>query len=234
MRRRHRRDPGELKFIFCSGADLERADSALLHEAAELGDGDLCGNQPVSVTSFWRGGLRVYSEGAMKRLSALRFAHSSLSSPPRLSISTSEFAAPLCRCRRKNATVSGKTRPFLGKRSHLDTFRRRGGIACSIRRSAPTGSIGVKAPSILSTADLPSATSAAAAAAASISAAAEAAAAAASFASAFSRRSAHAVVRVKGLRLDDIGKRVISYCSLCGDGALSHADCAAAVTGGFS
>ena len=30
--------PGELKFIFCSGADLERADSALLHEAAELGD----------------------------------------------------------------------------------------------------------------------------------------------------------------------------------------------------
>ena len=142
------RRPGKLKFIFCSGADLERADSALLHEAAELGDGDLCGNQPVSVTSFWRGGLRVYSEGAMKRLSALRFAHSSLSSPPRLSISTSEFAAPLCRCRRKNATVSGKTRPFLGKRSHLDTFRRSGGIACSIRRSAPTASIVVKAPSI--------------------------------------------------------------------------------------
>ena len=140
--------PRRVKIHFCSGADLERADAALLHEAAELGDGDLCGNQPVSVTSFWRGGLRVYSEGAMKRLSALRFAHSSLSSPPRLSISTSEFAAPLCRCRRKNATVSGKTRPFLGKRSHLDTFRRSGGIACSIRRSAPTGSIVVKAPSI--------------------------------------------------------------------------------------
>ena len=32
--------PGELKFIFCSGADLERADSALLHEAAELGHRD--------------------------------------------------------------------------------------------------------------------------------------------------------------------------------------------------
>ena len=91
--------PGELKFIFCSGADLERADAALLHEAAELGDGDLCGNQPVSVTSHWRGGPRVNSEGAMKRLSALRFAHSSLSSPPRLCISTSEFAAPLCRSR---------------------------------------------------------------------------------------------------------------------------------------
>jgi hypothetical protein len=30
--------PDELKFIFCSGADLERADSALLHEAAELSD----------------------------------------------------------------------------------------------------------------------------------------------------------------------------------------------------
>ena len=35
-----------------------------------------------------------------------------------------------------------------------------------------------------------------------------------------------------GLRLDDIGERVISYCSLCGDGALSRADCAAAVAGG--
>ena len=88
--------PGELKFIFCSGADLERADAALLHEAAELGDGDLCGNQPVSVTSLACGGLRVCSEGAMERLSALRFAHSSLSSPPRLWISTGEFAAPLC------------------------------------------------------------------------------------------------------------------------------------------
>ena len=32
--------PGELKFIFCSGADLERADAALLYEAAELGDRD--------------------------------------------------------------------------------------------------------------------------------------------------------------------------------------------------
>ena len=58
--------------------------------------------------------------------------------------------------------------------------------------------------------------------------------AAAPFATSFSRRSAHAVVRVKGLRLDDIGERVISYCSLCGDGALSRADCAAAVTGGVS
>ena len=75
---------------------------------------------------------------------------------------------------------------------------------------------------------------AAPAAPAAISAAAEAATPAASFASAFSRRSAHAVVRVKGLRLDDIGERVISCCSLCGDGALSRADCAAAVTGGVS
>ena len=34
------RRPGKLKFIFCSGADLERADATLLYEAAELGDRD--------------------------------------------------------------------------------------------------------------------------------------------------------------------------------------------------
>ena len=86
----------------------------------------------------------------------------------------------------------------------------------------------------LSTADLPAPAAAPAAPASAISTPSEAATPAASFASAFSRRSAHAVVRVKGLRLDDIGERVISYCSLCGDGALSRADCAAAVTGGVS
>ena len=67
---------------------------------------------------------------------------------------------------------------------------------------------------------------------AAISASSEAATPAAPFASAFSGRSAHAVVRVKGLRLRRFGERVISYCSLCGDGALSRADCAAAVAGG--
>ena len=104
--------PGELKFVFCSVADLERADAALLDEAAELGDGDLCGNQPVSVTSLaWRS-TRLYRRRDEKIISALRFAHSSLSSPPRLCISTSEFAAPLRRCRRK-------TQPYLEKRGRF-------------------------------------------------------------------------------------------------------------------
>ena len=136
---------------------------------------------------------------------------SSLSSPPRLSKSTGEFAAQLS-ISAKNAAVSGKTQP-LGYFSTQRGYSVLDKALCAHWKHCSEGAFD------LSTADLPSATSAAAAAAAAISAAAEAAAAAASFASAFSRRSAHAVVRVKGLRLDDIGERVISCCSLCGDGA---------------
>ena len=104
----------------------------------------------------------------------------------------------------KNAD-SGKTQPF-GYFSTQRGYRVPDKALCSHRKHCSEGAFD------LSTADLPSATSAAAAAAASISAAAEAAAAAASFASSFSGRSAHVVVRRPA---DETGERELP----CGDGA---------------